>query len=102
MLEQRHETRASMIRTARVVFAGSSLDCALLDLSESGARVILRAVADLPETLVLWVPDGKARMAHRIWQWEKQAGFRFAAVAPRWSAATHPASHAAPCWDPRP
>lgn len=84
MLDQRQEARTGMIRSACLMSGGTGLDCALLDLSASGARVSLLSAADLPDMVMLRLPDGAAHAVRRRWQRNAQIGFEFLMAAPRW------------------
>jgi hypothetical protein len=77
MLDWRRVWRLAMIRRARVVFERASLSCALLDLSPVGARVRLPETADLPGTVLLYLPDEITRAAWVRWRRGLQVGFEF-------------------------
>lgn len=52
--------------------------CILIDLCEGGAGVLLESEAELPEEVVLIVPEeGVRARAQRIWQDSGRAGFQF-------------------------
>jgi hypothetical protein len=81
MLDRRRVRRWPMIRRARVVFERASLSCALLDLSPTGARVRLPATADLPGTVLLYLPDEVTCAAWVRWRRGLQVGFEFRSPA---------------------
>jgi hypothetical protein len=70
----RRSDRSHMIKAAQIAFGGSVLDCALLDVSPDGARVFLRALADVPNLVTLTLPGGESRPMRCRWQIGLQVG----------------------------
>ena len=68
-----------MIKAAQVVLGGSLLDCTVFDLSAAGARLYCETKAEIPDVVILRLPDGTSRVAHRRWQQGSESGFEFLA-----------------------
>ena len=77
----RRPGRSRMFKPAQIAFGGSVLDCALLDLSLTGARVQLLAPAEVPEIATLRFPGGEARTVRRRWKTDAQVGLEFVGTA---------------------
>jgi PilZ domain len=71
----RRYARCSMFKPAHVVLEDAVLDCVLLDLSPGGAQIYLLARAELPDSVVLWLPGGESRPMRRRWQQGSHIGF---------------------------
>jgi hypothetical protein len=74
---RRRLRRNHMIKGAEILFGGTALKVALLDLSAAGARVFLRPPSKVPELVTLRLPDHALRLARRCWQRDGQVGFTF-------------------------
>jgi PilZ domain len=77
----RQSRRSKMIKRAQIAFDGSVLDCALLDISPTGALVHLFAPADVPDITTLRLSQGESRTARRRWQRGAQVGLEFVGKA---------------------
>jgi hypothetical protein len=66
-----------MIKRAEVLFDHTSLRAAILDLSDTGARIYLYSPSNVPEVVALRLPDGAIHAACRRWQRDNQIGFEF-------------------------
>ncbi len=81
--EKRALARARQSRRARCVFndGATVLEVAVRNISPLGARIAGAAVAGLPETFELRIPDGfagySARQAQLVWRRSAAAGLRF-------------------------
>jgi hypothetical protein len=75
--ERRKSQRLRMIKRGTVVSGAASLQCAVLDVSQTGARVLLLDSTTAPEVCLLSLPDGSIRAAQRAWQRDREAGFTF-------------------------
>ena len=63
------------------------VDCTILDISESGARIAFQSRIILPKRFKLrLVASGRSVQVSVIWQKETQAGVRFAARLPEMKA----------------
>jgi hypothetical protein len=80
-MDKRQVPRTRMIKSVRIISAEKALDCVVLDLSATGARIHLTTEWDVPETVLLRLPDGAVRPARRRWQRDADAGFEFIEVA---------------------
>jgi hypothetical protein len=80
-MDKRRVPRTRVIKSARIISAEKVLDCVVLDLSATGARIHLTAEWDVPETVLLRLPDGAVRAARRCWQQDMDAGFEYIEVA---------------------
>ncbi|HEY8610549.1 MAG TPA: PilZ domain-containing protein [Roseomonas sp.] len=80
-MDRRRALRSRMIKRGQLVSGGASLNCVVLDLSRTGARIHLAAPSKLPEVVVLRLPDGALRNARRRWQRDADAGLEFFSVA---------------------
>jgi hypothetical protein len=82
--EQRHEKRTSTIKSGQLLYGGAHrtvINCLVLDLSDSGARVETILAADIPEAFFLRSSNGPERQAYRRWASGHQIGLEFAAEA---------------------
>ena len=77
LVERRRTARSRMIKAAQVVSGGSSLDCVVFDLSATGARLCCQTSAEIPDLVILRLPDGTLRPARRRWQRGAEGGFEF-------------------------
>lgn len=66
-----------MILRGQVVSVEKTLDCAVLDVSCTGARLRLLGAREFPETALLRLPDGAVRAGRLRWQQNSEAGFEF-------------------------
>jgi hypothetical protein len=55
--------------------------CVLLDLSQTGARVHLGSAQEVPEKVVLCLPDGSIQDAYCRWQRDAEVGLEFSVAA---------------------
>jgi hypothetical protein len=74
----RRAARQRVLRSAQIAHADGALPCVVLDVSARGARISLRAPAELPETVTLWLRDGSCRVARVRWARGTLAGLEFA------------------------
>jgi hypothetical protein len=74
---RRRLRRNHMIKGAEILFGGTTLKAAVLDLSAAGALVFLRPSGEVPELVMLRLPDHALRLARRCWQRDGQIGFAF-------------------------
>ena len=76
-MDRRRAPRSRMIKRGQLVSGETSLNCVVLDLSRTGARIHLTSPWSLPEIVVLRLPDGVLRDARRRWQRDAEAGYEF-------------------------
>lgn len=79
--ELRKKARRQFQYNARVLLDGNSLPCpcAIADISETGARIMLESECELPERFILLLtPSGEARRHCRlVWRDGLAAGVEF-------------------------
>jgi hypothetical protein len=66
-----------MIKGGMLVSGAATLRCAVLDVSETGARVLLLDSATASEVCLLSLADGTIRAAQLCWQRDREVGFTF-------------------------
>lgn len=79
---ERRPGRSRMFKPAQIAFAGTVLDCVLLDVSPHGAQAHLMASADVPELVTLRLPDGQSRTVRRCWRRGNHLGFEVVGTTP--------------------
>ena len=80
MLESRKNPRALTFRTAKVIFDGAAepVDCAVLDISESGTCLLVADANVVPDNFVLQVDhDGWSQICRVVWRKQHRVGVRF-------------------------
>jgi hypothetical protein len=80
--ERRRETRHRVIKGAQMIFQNSVIDCAVLDVSTSGARVRTGAIVITPEQVILQFRGGGAYFARRRSSQGMEISFSFERPAP--------------------
>ncbi len=73
----RRGDRANVLKRAKLVFGGAILDCTVLDLSASGARLTLGAPARLAGEFALQMPGGSVYAARLRWSRGREIGLEF-------------------------
>lgn len=78
-LEKRLAPRRNTMIRARIVFNGGrgSADCIIRNLSESGARLELASVGNIPQTFDLIAPGHRPHSCRVIWRALKELGVSF-------------------------
>lgn len=79
--DARRHRRTLVFRTAKIVAAGVAghIDCAILNVSESGAALLLPNLAAVPAVFDLVIdPDGTMRNCELRWRTHNRAGIQFA------------------------
>jgi hypothetical protein len=79
MQEKRRHQRAHVLRRARIVFRRgySTIDCVVLDLSPSGARLKVDEWLALPDRFELRIENGARREAEVCFRAMEMTGIRF-------------------------
>jgi hypothetical protein len=80
--DERREKRHGLIKRAKIVVGNSVIDCAVVNVSTSGARVRTGAVVVVPEHVVLRFSGGSAFVAQRRWSRGMEMGFVLNGPAP--------------------
>jgi len=73
--------RDSVLKGAHVTFGNSSLDCVILNISMSGARISFAMPVVIPEIVTLRLRDGSTYPAHRRWTRGMNIGLEFTGAA---------------------
>jgi hypothetical protein len=79
---RRQEVRTGVIKGAKIVFGQSIIDCVVMDVSSTGARVRTDVVVAVPEQVVLRFSGGSGFVAQRQWALGTELGFKFDHLAP--------------------
>lgn len=69
--------RARVIKRAKLVFGGAILDCTVLDLSASGARLLMGAPTRISGDFALHMPSGTVHAARISWSRGLEVGLEF-------------------------
>lgn len=73
--------RDSVLKGASVTFGNSTLDCIVLNISISGARVSFATPVTIPKIVNLRLRDGSTYPAHRRWARGMDVGLEFTRAA---------------------
>ena len=79
---RRREARTSVLKRAKIAFGRAVIDCVVLDVSSSGARVRTDVVATIPDRVILRFSGGGAYAARVQWMLGTELGFAFDGLAP--------------------
>jgi PilZ domain len=80
-MEQRRQTRARTLKSARILFNDhrSVIDCTVRNLSPTGACLNVASALGIPERFdVMFDADQSVRPCRMVWHKEKQLGVEFA------------------------
>jgi hypothetical protein len=80
--KRRREARTGVLKRAKITFGRSVIDCVVLDVSVSGARVRTEIVTTIPEQVILRFSGGSAFVARVQWALGTELGFAFDGMAP--------------------
>lgn len=75
--QNRQSDRRAVLKTAKLVFGDSVVDCLVVDLSENGVRVRLSTVVPIPEQATVQFPGGTSYDAVRRWARGTEIGLEF-------------------------
>ena len=64
-----------MLKSAKILYAGSAVDCLVLDLSETGLRISTDAFMPFPDEVTVELRSGGQWAAHLRWQRGLESGF---------------------------
>ncbi len=78
---ERHSDRQAVLKTAKLIFKGSVVDCLLRDQSETGFRVELSVPVPMPDEVVVQFSGGAAYRAVQRWSRGLEMGFTLAGSA---------------------
>jgi hypothetical protein len=92
--EKRKDHRQSLKYPAKIDLGDGNppIPCLLMDVSESGAKIVIEADSDIPErfTLLLAGAGGRRRRCRVVWQEGKQFGAVFIKAEAKDDASTPP------------
>lgn len=74
--EHRIATRHRVLKGGRIQFGGSSIDCTVRNLSETGAALDVASPLGIPAEFTL-VTDDSHRPCRVVWRKEKRIGVAF-------------------------
>ena len=70
--------RRRVLKAGSIVFGGSTIDCTVRNLSETGAALEVVTPLFIPDRFTLLVlTDQSKRPCHIVWRKEKRIGVRF-------------------------
>jgi PilZ domain-containing protein len=81
MFENRKSTREMTLQTAKIRADGETdgIDCAVLNISETGACILVPSGVAIPDTFELAIDSEEAiRICRRVWQDGARIGVTFA------------------------
>ncbi len=79
--EQRTTLRQAVLKGAQIIFGQTVIDCLVLNVSASGARVRTAAVIQIPEQVTLKFRGGAVFPATRRWARGMEIGFALAGTS---------------------
>jgi hypothetical protein len=83
--DRRNAERLRALKSAKLIYGGFSatvIDCLLIEISETGARVETAVMMHVPEFLVLRLSDNTERQARRCWAVGNEIGLAFIPPTP--------------------
>jgi hypothetical protein len=75
--ERRNAHRVGKVATGKILFGGAVTDCAILDVSDRGARLELSTTKGLPSIFSLRLTQGNRRECKVVWRDENTVGVEF-------------------------
>ena len=79
--DKRDRERQPVLRSAKLHFHSSVVDCLVLDLSADGVRIETNDLMALPEDVIIELRSGGRWLARRRWQRGLEAGFELVRFA---------------------
>lgn len=81
--DRRVTDRRRTLKAAQVVYNGGQtvLNCTIKDLSDTGAKIELPELVELPETFFVYFADGRKTPVEVMWTAGNKRGVRFVEVA---------------------
>jgi hypothetical protein len=78
MEEHRGDPRIRVLKTGLISFGGSTVDCAVRNVSETGAQIELQSPDGIPDRFTLLIKsDGLRHDCRVVWVRGKRIGVRF-------------------------
>jgi hypothetical protein len=78
---KRIDLRQAVLKGAQIIFGGSVIDCLVINVSESGARVRTAAMTQVPEHVILRFGGGASFAGTRRWARGLEIGLSLARIA---------------------
>ena len=79
--EKRDAERQAVLKTAKIEWGSSVVDCLVLEQSITGVRVSMSMPMDVPEQVIIHLRGGAVRPATRRWARGTEIGFEFGGIA---------------------
>jgi len=79
--EKRDAKRQSVLKTAKIEWGSSVVDCLVLQQSVTGVRVSMSVPTDVPEQVMIRLRGGTLRPATRRWARGIEIGLEFGGIA---------------------
>jgi PilZ domain len=77
VVERRNDHRIGKIATGEILFGSTIIECAILDVSDRGARLELSTPNELPSDFVLKLTEGNRRQCKVVWRDVNRVGVEF-------------------------
>lgn len=74
--DHRNTPRHRVLKGARIMFGGGSIDCTVRNLSDTGAALDVTSPLGIPTEFTL-ATDGEQRQCRVVWRKEKRIGVTF-------------------------
>jgi hypothetical protein len=74
------DPRKTALKGGQLIIGSALLDCFVLNMSDTGARVSFRTPVEVPEAVTLRLGDGSTYPALCIWARETEVGLQFTAA----------------------
>ena len=82
MDDRRTTSRRRVLKTGTISFEGVSFECAVRNVSETGACLELATRTTLPDDFTLFIKTAKMmRCCHVMWRDDRRLGVRFEQIA---------------------
>jgi hypothetical protein len=79
---KRSDSRQKVLKTARIILEDlKGIDCALRDVSATGAKLMVKKPEELPETFRLLISDSTIRPVKVMWRKPDSVGVQFTGEA---------------------
>ena len=76
-MNNRKNDRYQVLEAGTISFQGSTIDCAVYDLSLGGAKLEVDSHVEVPDTFDLLIADTGKQRCHVVWRKETQIGVAF-------------------------
>jgi PilZ domain len=76
-MNNRKNDRHQVLKAGTISFQGSTIDCAVHDLSLGGAKLEVDSHVGIPDTFDLLIADTGKQRCHVVWRKETRIGVAF-------------------------